>query len=225
MFILYLIIIARIIDIKIINNRYYQELYEIKSNNIVYGSTAKRGKILDTNGVVLVDNTPKYNITYRILKGTKYSDMIGIAYKLIDLLDLKEEASIFELKDYYIRNNDISKYLTSDESNDIKYHKITKAQEYDLIYERIDNDLKYSKEDSILIHTLYLMNKGYLKDTKIIKEDVSIDVCSLIEEESINGIDCEISWKRKINYPIIESVLGNINYIPIDDINCYKDMG
>ena len=223
MFILYLIIIYKVIDIRLINNKYYQELYEIKSNNIVYGQTARRGKILDTNGNILVDNIPKYNITYRIIKGTKKEEKTYIANKLIELLSLDDEASINELKDYYIRNNDTTRYLSEEELDLIKYHKISKEEEYDKIYERIDKDINYTKEESILIHTLYLMNKGYLKDTKIIQEDVSIKICSLIEESSLNGVSCEISWKRKINYPIIESILGNINKIPLEDKDYYHE--
>ena len=219
-----LISIYKIIDIKIINNKYYREMYEIKSNNIVYGNTARRGKIVDTNNVVLVDNIAKYNITYRIIKNNNI-DINNLASSLVKILSLNKEANIYELKDYYIRNNDYTKYLSDYEKELVKYHKISKEDEYNLIYERVDNDINYSKEESVLIHVIYLLNKGYLKDNKIVKEDVTMNECYDIEKLDIKGLKCEITWKRKVNYPIIESILGSINYIPLEDKDYYKDLG
>ena len=104
--VLFLVIVYRIIDIKYVNNSNYFSAYNIKSNNNITGYTASRGRILDTNGKVLVDNVPINNVIYRKLNNIKSIDEYNIASKLVSILDLKDQASVDELKQFYIANND-----------------------------------------------------------------------------------------------------------------------
>ncbi|MBR1417292.1 MAG: hypothetical protein IJ572_05740 [Bacilli bacterium] len=225
-FILYVIVIYKVIDIRYLNNKYYLDLYLLKSNNIVYGSTPKRGRILDRNNVVLVDNKSIYNINYRIIKNTKTSDMINYATIISNILSLNEEASTLELKEFYLLTNNTSYLLTLEEKENYTYRKISDEEIHDIKLNRIDNEIKeYSNEDKIMIHTFYLMNKGYLTDNKLIKSDVSYDLCVKITEENIKGLSCDITWQRVINYPIIETILGSVGNIPYEKKDYYLDLG
>ena len=222
--VLYSLIVYKIVDIKYINNNKYYNDYLIKSNNTIEGKTAKRGKILDRNGNILVDNITIYNINYRKLKGNTINDEIEYAKRISKLLELKDTANDLELKEYYILNNDTSYLLSYEELENYKYRKISDEEIHALLLERLDtNKLNYNEEEKIYIHTFYLMNKGYVGDTKLIKDNVSYELCAKIVEENINGLSCDISWQRKINYSFLETILGNVGKITLENKDYYLD--
>ena len=181
-----LIIIYRVIDIKYINNDYYQSLYNSKSNNIIYGNSAKRGRILDTNNKVLVDNKSIYNINYRIINNKSYKDIYNDALLLDEFI--KEEAN----------DNEINRFKEL------------------LVIDNIN---------SSAIHIFFKMIDGYKKDTKLIKSDVPYDVCLMVEQLNIDGLFCDISSKRIINYSFIESIIGNVGSIPMEEKKEYLNKG
>lgn len=223
---LFLIVIFRIVDIKFINNKEYTNAYLLKSNNNITGYTASRGRILDTNGKVLVDNVSINNVIYRKLSNINSSEELDIASKIIKLLGLKDEASDDELKRYYLANNNTEYLLTSDELNKEKYRILSDDDINKLKLERINDEInKYSVDDRILIHTYYLMQKGYKTDTKIIKEDVDDNVCASILENNIQGISCSLAWKRVNNYDVLGSIMGNVGNIPEEDKENYLNAG
>ena len=223
---LYSIIIYRIIDIKYLNNFIYQNLYETKSNNIIYGNSAKRGRILDRNNIVLVDNQTIYNINYRIIKKTSYNDIYEYSKKISDSLSLSEQATLDEMKRFYLLFYDSSFLINKNEYNDYKYRKITEEELYNLKYERLnEEELNLLKEKSNYIHTFFNMINGYNYETKLIKEEVTYEECLDIEKLNINGLSCNISYKRIINYPFINSILGNVGKISIENKDKYLNMG
>ena len=221
---LYLVIVYRVIDIRLLNNSYYVNLYNNKYKDIVYG-TYKRGRILDRNNKVLVDNKTIYNINYRIINNTKYIDIFKIACMLNDILELKDSASIKELKDFYILFNDTSNLLSEGEIKDYKYHRLDKNDIYNITYDRLNIDNIYSDIDSINIHTFFKMISGYKYDTKLIKSDVDYSICKYINDLKIDGLECNIDYKRVINYPFIESIVGNVGSIRLEDKDKYLSKG
>ncbi len=221
---LYLVIVYRVIDIKLLNNSYYVNLYNNKYKDIVYG-TYKRGRILDRNNKVLVDNKTIYNINYRIINNTKYIDIFKIACMLKDILDLNDSASIKELKDFYILFNDTNNLLNEDEIKDYKYHKIDKNDIYNITYDRLNIDNIYSDIDSINIHTFFKMISGYKYDTKLIKSDVDYSVCKYINDLKIDGLECNMDYKRVVNYSFIESIVGSVGSIRLEDKDKYLNKG
>jgi len=224
--ILYSIIVYKLVDIRYFNNSKYKEEYMIKSNNIIEGKTPLRGRILDRNNNVLVDNVSIYNINYRKTKNINKDDEINIAKYLTKILELKDIASIQELNAFYILNNDVSSYLTEEEINNYKYRKISNDDIYNIVINRISDEVsKYSDEEKVIIHTYYLMNKGYISESKVIKEDVTFDVCAKISEDNINGLSCDITWKRIINYPFLQTLVGSVGKINEENKDLYLKSG
>lgn len=221
--ILFSIIIIRIIDIKFIDYEDLYQLYIRKSNNKIEGNTAPRGRILDTNGKVIVDNVPINNINYRkIGKQDEYE----IADYLTNTLKLEDIASDDMLKKYYILKNDTNYLLSNEEIKDYNYRRISYDDIYKLKYNRIDNEIKkYSDKEKKIIYTYFLMQKGYKEDTKLIKSDVTDDVCAKIHEDNILGVSCDISWKRINNYPYLNSIMGSVGLIPKEEEDKYLDKG
>ena len=220
--ILYLLIIYKLIDIKYVNISKYSNEYLIKSNNNIKGKTPLRGKILDRNNNILIDNKSIYNINYRKLKNIGLNDEIEIAKYLSNLLNLDDLASDKELKDFYIINNNINDYLTNEEKENYKYRRFNDEDIYNIVSDRLNDEInKYSDEEKVFIHTYYLMNKGYLTETKLIKENIDYDICAKISEENIRGVSCDITWKRVNNYPFLESILGTVGKIAKENKEYY----
>ena len=224
--VLFLVIVYRIIDIKYVNNSNYFSAYNIKSNNNITGYTASRGRIMDTNGKVLVDNVPINNVIYRKLNNIKSIDEYNIASKLVSILDLKDQASVDELKQFYIANNDTNYLLSKEELDKEKYRVLSDDDVYKMKFDRISDEIKkYDDNDSTIIHTYYEMQKGYKTDNKTIKEDVSDSVCANLLESNITGVSCNLTWKRVNNYDILGSIMGNVGNIPEEDKDNYLNQG
>lgn len=223
---MFFIIIGRLIDIKILKYDNYYETYQSKTNNNILGETAPRGRILDTNGKVLVDNVAINNIIYRKSNNIKINDEISMAYKLSNILELNTKATNMEMKLFYILNNNTDYLITDKEKEDYDYRKITSDELLKIKLDRLNDEINiYNEEDDIAIHTFYLMQKDYKTATKIIENDVSDDYCAKITEENMNGISCAISWKRVNNYAILDSIVGSVGPIPEEEKDNYLNAG
>ena len=66
-------------NINVNGHEYYTVKYQEKMERIVYGASAVRGRILDRNGKVLVDNVGVLNITYHKPVSTTIEEELKIA--------------------------------------------------------------------------------------------------------------------------------------------------
>ncbi len=225
-FILFGIIVCRFINVRIINHEYYLDLYENNTTRIISNFTAPRGRILDTNGKIIVDNKKVPVITYRKLNNISREDEIDIAYQLTNILDLTEEASIDTLKKFYLLTNDTTYLLTDKELEDIKYRRLTDKEVENIKLDRITNEIDiYNLEDRIAINTYYLLNEGYYYDTKIILDDTTEEVCALVLEKNISGVECDYKYERVNNYDTLAQIIGTVSNIRYEDKDYYLNLG
>lgn len=140
--ILFLIIIVKVFDMQIVKKKYYNHLLEIKNNKIFMGCSSPRGRILDKNGKILVDNVGIKMLVYRKSNNTKKIE-IKIADSLAEIITIdegnaddeniyshakygklnslnskeKKAAKIYKLmqKDYYYQDKIISKNVSDEE--------------------------------------------------------------------------------------------------------------
>ena len=66
---IFCVFLIRILYLNIYKDNYYNILLNKKVNNIVYGSSAPRGRILDRNGKILVDNIGIKTLFYSKVHG------------------------------------------------------------------------------------------------------------------------------------------------------------
>ena len=112
LFILTGIISYRFIKLRFIDYDKYYEKYLNMSNKIVYGTSAPRGRILDRNGKILVDNVGINTIVYHKIADL---DEIALAKQILTILDYQETATTSELKKYYLLTNSGDELLTETE--------------------------------------------------------------------------------------------------------------
>lgn len=197
------------------NKEYYTKLLDEKTNIYVYGISAPRGRILDCNGKVLVDNIGIKTIYYNKIKGITKSKELEIAGLLANILSV-DEATIDELKEYYLINNNDGKYLITDEEYKLfEERKITK-EEIDIKKRaRITDDmLNYSSKEKTQAHIYSLMNKGYIYSKKKIASNLTEEEYAKIIESKIPGVTGELSWDRIYLYgDTLKNIFGRIGSI------------
>ena len=221
------IIVGRLIYIKS-KHSYYEEKLTEKTQIYVSGSSAPRGRILDTNGNVLVDNVGVKTLYYNKIKGISITEEITIAQMLASILTIRE-ASTSELKEYWlVLNNNGKDLITAEEYQRLNERKITNAELEVLKRERITTAM-LSEFDAVNRKAAYiygLMNDGYVYTKKLILKDVNEDEYAKIIESNIPGITGELSWERTYLYgDTLKNILGSIGYIPEEEKEVYLSNG
>ena len=199
------------------NKDMYQDELLSKTEVYINGGSAPRGRILDTNGNVLVDNIGVNTIYYNKVKGISSADEITIAKELASILTTKT-ASITELKEYWlVQNNNGKNLITSEEYQLLEERKITSAEIADLKLDRITDDMlkAYTELDYKAAFIYSLMNDGYVYNKKLILKDVSETEYAQVIEKNIPGITGELSWERIYLYgDTLKNIFGSVGPIP-----------
>ena len=209
------------------NSSYYEKKLEEKTNIYVSGVSSPRGRILDTNGKVLVDNIGVKTIYYNKIKGIKTTEELEIAKSLEKIIDVKE-ASIDELKEYYlITNNNGKDLITSDEYRLYEERKIGNEALEKLKLERITDDIiNYDIETKKVAHIYNLMNKGYIYSKKEIVKNVSEEEFAKVIESNIPGVTGEITWERTYPYgDTLKNIFGKVGSITKENKDYYLNEG
>ena len=108
----------RLYNLSIKNYDKYYIQYENISNKLVTFNTSPRGRILDTNGKVLVDNKGINTLVYNKLDND-YIDDVNIALTLSEILSL-DTSNVDEkmIKTFYIKSNYNGKNLNNKKKKD-----------------------------------------------------------------------------------------------------------
>jgi len=228
LFLIFIVILVRIFYLSVIRNDYYKSILDKKTNIEVLGLSAPRGRILDINGNVLVDNIGINSIVYNKSNLT-IEEEIEVAYTLAKNISSIKEGNSFELKKFWLAKNNNGKNLIK--KNEYQLYDERKLNNYDLNilkYERVTDELLNEFDDldkkAATIYTL--MNKGYSYDKKIISKDVSDEEFAKILEMNIKGITGELSWERKYNYgDTLKNVFGTIGLINEETKDYYINNG
>lgn len=207
-----LIIIGRLTFLCIYKKDFYNEILIKNNNRLIEGMTAPRGRILDINGNILVDNIGVKSIIYNKLN-IKTEDELEIAKVLAENIDINVNISNYHLKYYYYLIN--KNYLDNNISKDIlKLYKERKISSNDLLQEKLNliNDAMLKEIDDKSAYFYYLMNNGYSYQDKIIKTNISNEEYILINKLNLDGIRTDITWERTYPYDnLLRDVYGNVS--------------
>ena len=218
------------------NNKYNEELSEL-SYTKVEGSSSPRGRILDRNYNVIVDNKAVNTITYTKEKGTTSEEMIELAYEVAVHLDLDvSKLTTRAKKEFFLaKYPDIcDKLVTSSEKEKVEQRKLTSRDLEELKIERITDEhlSKFTDNDLEVAYLFYLMNNGYTYSEKTIKSEASDEEYAYISEnnEKLNGFNTKLDWVRVYPYgDTLKSILGTVSSssqgIPLEEKDYYLNLG
>lgn len=237
MFLMFLIIIIKLSFMQTHNLKASLGNLKKLSTKIVYGPSMPRGRILDRNYNVIVDNVGTNIISYKKEANASVKDEIDYAYLLASKIDINyAKLTKNSLKDFWIVNNKekADKKITDKEYELYKRRKL-KAKDLEALKKmRItDKELSvYSDIDKKSAYIYYLMNHGYSYDDKVIKEDITPLEYAFIEQNKNNlkGFSVSSSWKRTYPYgDTLRQILGNVSTseqgIPNSDAASYLNKG
>ena len=214
-------------NINVNGHEYYTVKYQEKMERIVYGASAVRGRILDRNGKVLVDNVGVLNITYHKPVSTTIEEELKIASLLKEYVG---EVSLSEtaLKNYYLAtHNNGYDLITEEEWTLWDERKLDNEDIKALKWERITEEMiTYSEEEQKIIHLFTLMNDGYAYQDKTLLSDVSDEVVASITSLNIPSLSTTITSKRVYPYgETLKSIFGSIGSIPKESKEKYLSDG
>lgn len=205
------ILVSRLFYLMIYNNSYYSFRYNDINNKIVYLGSAKRGRIFDINGNILVDN--------KVVK--------SLYYKGNDISKIDEVSSIINYDEEYVKqliNNGYKydyKLIKSDLSYDeIELLNIIKPKDFYILddYKRVYN---YDTSLNDLFGSVGLIPKeelkNYLDKGYSLDDYVGVSFLEKYYDEYLRGVKAKYILKDDNSLYMLEpSIKGNDLVLSID---------
>ena len=213
---IFAVFIIRVYHLAYKEKEYY--LKEARNINEVYvtGSSAPRGRILDINGNILVDNIGVNTIFYHRQSGITLKEELNTAEALAKLTNFEYAYNKSKLKEFYmIKYSDkVDLLITREEYKLYNERKLTSADLEQLKLERITDEMLDNMSDleKYSSYFYFLMNDGYSYDNKCLLSDVSDKVYASILEANLPGVFGEMEWKRVYLYDdTLKTIFGSIS--------------
>ncbi len=224
------IIFGRIFYLNFTRGEDYQLLLQNKTEIYFEGDSAPRGRILDRNGVVLVDNTLVHRIVYRKINQPSFLEEVELAKILISYFSV-DEGTEKEWRNYYAlkEKEEVMGYITEEEKQLVQERKKDSGWLEELMRERIPSSVidSFTHEEKMIAHMYHLMNEGYVYQNKVLNKDADDSLVAKILEANISSIFVDSYWKR--TYPkgdLLRSVFGSLNEgLPVEKKDEYLSLG
>lgn len=214
LFFFFLLVAGRIYVLNVLNHEKYVSLLQKKTEIYIEGESAPRGRILDRNGNVLVDNELLENIVYQKIDKPSFQKEIEIAKKLMSFFEV-EEGSEDECREFYALSNPeiVASYITEEEKQLVQERKLTSSDLEFFKRARISKEIldAFTHEEKVLAHFYALMNTGYSYEPKVLKKEADTTLVANVIEANIEGISIMHSWKRVYPYgDLLRSIFGSV---------------
>ena len=232
--VLFVVITLRLYQVMLREQAHYEEELTTLATTIVEGDSSPRGRILDRNGKVIVDNKAVKTIYYNKDNDRGVKEEIKLAYKVSAHLSLNyDKLTDRNKREFFVAKNssNMNDRIKEEEWAKYEQRKLDSDDIYELKIKRVtDEELSsFTEDDNKASYLYYLMNKGYSYDDKIIKnEDVTDEEYAYIAEnnEDLPGFNTKLGWERVYNYgDTFRTILGNIGTVPSEEKDDYLAKG
>lgn len=234
-FLLFSILILRLGFVQIVYGENFKRELERKEDITIH-NPVPRGKMLDRDYNVIVDNVPKRAITYTNM-GASQKEMLETAEKLAQLIDKKvDKVTERDKKDFWVLKNSerAEALITKEEKALFKEKKLKDNDIYKLKLDRIDNELAEISPEEMEVLAIYReFTSGYKFTPQIVKnEDVTAEEFAIVSEhlQSLPGVDTTTDWERAYAHEsTLRSILGNVTKtdegLPADRLDHFLSLG
>ena len=232
-FVLFSVLVLRLGVVQIVYGDDYKREIE-RTEEVSVNNPVPRGKMLDRNLRIMVDNEPLNAITYTRQQGTKPAEMLETAEKLAKLID-KDIKKITERdkKDFWILKNpeEAAKKVTDAEKKKVENNEMEESDLYKLQLSRITKKEydSFSKKELEVLAIYREFSSGYALTPQIVKnKDVDEKEYARVSEnlQSLPGVNITTDWNRFYTYDeTLKSVLGKVSTseegLPVENLNYY----
>lgn len=235
-FMLFSLLVLRLGIVQIVHGENYQREIDRK-DDITVDNPVPRGRILDRNLNVIVDNKAQNAITYTN-EGASQEEMLRVAEALAKLIH-QDTSRVRERdkKDFWMirypeRANQL---ITKGEQELVKKKKINDKQLYQLKLERINKKelSQLTRNDLEVLAIFRELRNGYKFSPQIVKnEGVSREEFATISEHlpGLPGVNATVDWTRSYQFDqTLKTVLGAVSSskegLPAEQIDDYISRG
>ncbi|MDW4190754.1 penicillin-binding protein 2 [Staphylococcus saprophyticus] len=215
---IFAIIVLRLGYLQIAQGSHYKQLIK-NSENLTVNEAVPRGRILDRNGKVLVDNASKKAITYARGRKTSQSEVLKTAEKLSKLIKMDtDKITDRDKQDYWIQlHPNKAKSLMKNEQVLLDDGNITQDEYDDALYKKVSkNQINSLNDKDLQILAIYReMMSGSALDPQTIKnEDVSDEEYAAVSQKlsDMPGVNTTMDWDRKYLYgDTLRGIFGDVS--------------
>jgi penicillin-binding protein A len=235
-FILFSLLVLRLGIVQIVHGEDYKREINRKED-VTVNNPVPRGKMLDRNHKVIVDNKPLNAITYTN-EGASQKEMLQVASKLARIIE-KDTDKVRErdMKDFWmIKHPEEAKNLIKDKEMELFRNKKLKDKDlYKLQIERITkkhlSELTQQEIEELAIFSI--MNSGYKFVPQIIKnEGVTREEYAMVTENLtlLPGVNATTDWDREYNYdeafkPVLGRITTSNEGLPAERLDYFMSRG
>lgn len=215
-FTLFVILIAQLGHLQIINSNQLEEQLKASSVITIQGSTP-RGMIYDASGEALVENEANAAITFTRGIEMTANDLLDIATRLNELIDIEADDALTErdLKDFWLANkenlNEARERLTTTEK------LAGTSKEYELLVGKVSDDEIQFDGEQLKVATIFkrLNSAQQLKTVFVKNKDVTDEELALVSERAkeLPGVSTGTDWTRSLRTGnnSLKSVIGRVS--------------
>ncbi len=235
-FLLFSLMIVRLGVVQLVHGETFREEVE-RTEDITIGTMVPRGKIMDRNQNVVVDNNALNAIIYTRYPTTTSEQILETATKLSKLITMKtDRITERDRKDYWIllHPEEAKEKITKEEWALFEEGELEDQDLYRLQLDRITEEEQnsFTKEELQILAIKREMDSGYALTQIIIKSDVTEREYARVSENLalLPGVDIATDWERGYPYDeTLRSVLGKVTTrqegLPSEKVDYYVSRG
>ncbi|PTG08795.1 penicillin-binding protein [Staphylococcus chromogenes] len=214
----FVLIVLRLGYLQIAQGAHFNQMIR-ESDNVTVNESAPRGRILDRNGNVIVDNASKKAITYTRGKNTSQKEILTTAKKLSNIITMDTDSiTTRDKKDFWIQKYpEKVKQLMKKEQALVENGDISQEQFDQSLRDKIsDKDINQLTKKDLQVLAIYReMSQGTtLSPRTIKKEGVTDEEYAAVSQQlsDMPGINTSMDWDRKYPYgSTLKGVLGQVS--------------
>lgn len=215
---IFAIMVLRLGYLQIAQGSHYKQLIK-NDENITVNESVPRGRIVDRNGKVLVDNASKMAITYTRGRKTSQKEMLETAKKLSSLIKMDtDKITDRDKKDFWVTlHPQKAKDLMKKEQSMLEDGSISQEQYDEQQRKKIGKKQlsELSKKDLQILAIYREMNAGSTLDPQTIKnEDVTEKEYAAVSQQlsKLPGVNTSMDWDRKYPYKDrLRGIFGDVS--------------
>ncbi|MDW8741704.1 penicillin-binding protein PBP2B [Streptococcus suis] len=235
---LFSVLIARLVDMQLINKDFYVQKLETASQKVVSRSSV-RGQIYDAKGLPLVENKLSQVVSFTRSNKITAKGIRDIAEKLVAWVSLPEDIRVSERDkaDYLLADTDVYEKVVAELPREkrlgIDGNRLSEGTIYANAVESLDpKDLQLTEAEEKVVYLFTQMNKaGFFETVRLATQPLNAEQIALIasHEQDMPGVTTVTNWDRLVKDTSLSSIIGTVTTeqvgLPAEDAEDYLAKG